>query len=331
MRIVFNVYVDNLEKVINRKIEVSSSIKLDDFCEYIIVSLNGYKTYSYFLDDDDYEYYKTKGDDVISLKDLDITKESKFVLFYDLDSTYYINIDVIDIVEEDNKDIFKVIDGKGYGILEGYRYKLVGYFNSSLKDRKELLERFSKSFLEFINKKFDLDECNNRVFSYMDEKKERIKPKTYIFNISLEGFAREIKRKIAVNNDISIDDFCMKVVLSMRGDLFHCYGLKVGKEMLDEELGDMELNSVVLKDKAKFKVIYDFGDNWIINVSLSKIVDGYSESSFSVLSGKGYGLVDDCGGPYYLNRIFNGENEMWEKVDINDFDLDECNRVVGNK
>ena len=328
MRVLLNVYVERLDDKINRKIEVNSSIKLDDLCEYIIISLNGKKTYNYSFED---YSMSIMCEEEIFLDDLNIDKNSKFVLYYDFDSFYYINIEVIDILgDEDNSNIFKVVDGNGYGLLDDSNLLLFNYFNHSIKNRKKFINSCTKSFLEFINKIFDLDECNNRVISYMIAKKERIKPKTYIFNISLDGFAKDIKRKIAVNNDISINEFCRKVVLSMSGYLSHCYGLKIGKGMLDESCRDLPINAVILKDKIKLKVIYDFGDNWIINVSLSKVVDGYSESNFSVLFGKGYGLVDDCGGPYYLEQIFKGKSDFWEKIDINDFNLEECNKAVGN-
>lgn len=52
------------------------------------------------------------------------------------------------------------------------------------------------------------------------------------------------------------------------------------------------------------QIIYDWGDNWQFNVTLSKIMDGNDEYDFNVISSKGYGIIDDCGGICGLSDIF---------------------------
>ena len=83
-----------------------------------------------------------------------------------------------------------------------------------------------------------------------------------------------------------------------------------------------------LKEKQKLDIIYDFGDNWVFNITLSKIEDGYIDTPFQVLSGKGYGIIDDCGGSWSLAQIFDGKDRSWGRHNINDFDLEKCNRKV---
>ena len=92
--------------------------------------------------------------------------------------------------------------------------------------------------------KFDLNEVNTKIDNYLGEYYEYVKPKRYEMNIVLEGFSKEIKRKICV------------------------------------------------------------------------------------LSGKGHGIIDDCGGIYQLYKIFEGENTDWGEYDIEDFDLEKVNRII---
>ena len=116
----------------------------------------------------------------------------------------------------------------------------------------------------------------------------------------------------------------------MNGDLSHMYCIKKGKEWLDEEnFGlDYELYFLNLKEKQKFKIMYDYGDSWEFIVTLAKIEDGFSDNDFEVIKGKGYGIIDDCGGIWGLDNIFSGANTEWGEYDINDFDLEECNNKI---
>lgn len=80
----------------------------------------------------------------------------------------------------------------------------------------------------------------------------------------------------------------------------------------------------------KEKIIYDFGDNWQFNLTLSKIINSNDDIDFEVLSGKGYGIIDDCGGIFELSNIFNGYDDSWGKYNINEFNLEKCNKIVKN-
>ena len=92
----------------------------------------------------------------------------------------------------------------------------------------------------------------------------------------------------------------------MNGDLTHLYGLKKGKDYIDDEvLNEQDLNYLELQKAQKLKIVYDWGDSWTFNLRVSKVIDGYGEEKkFKVLSGKGYGIIDDCGGVWGLSEIF---------------------------
>lgn len=265
----------------------------------------------------------------LKFKDLKIKKGDYLAIRYNFEHYFYFDIQIDEFLEEDEtyKDIdFKILSGIGYGIEDD---KSLYCLKSLLtRNRKDFEMYYSKSEKEYLQKRFDLTEINNKISEYIKNRKEQKSPKQYIFNVSLDGFNKEIKRKISVNNNIKIDDFCQKVITSMNGDLFHLYDIKIGKEYLYESYSEFELFYLNLKEKQKFKIIYDWGDNWIFNLTLTKIIDGHEANDFKVLSGKGYGIIDDCGGISELNDIFNGENRNWGKYDINNFDLERCNKQI---
>lgn len=67
----------------------------------------------------------------------------------------------------------------------------------------------------------------------------------------------------------------------------------------------------------------------MFNITVVKINEGYdSFRKFRVLSGKGFGIIDDCGGNYGLEKIFNKENTQMGDCDINDFDMKKINQNI---
>ncbi len=332
MKVLLNVTLGEIANKINRQIEVDENISLRDLCEYIIVSMNGSKipiyefvdgniTYNpYFIEETNRDKYIDK----ILFKDLHLKKDKQFTLEYNFDKNYYFEIVVDDIYESQDKSEFKVISGKGYGIIDNKSlYDLMAIFKYSE-------DRLLKTEKEYLKKTFDCDECNNNITNYIADRKEMFLPKRFVFNVSLYGFEKEIKRKIIVDNDISISDFCKCVIVAMNGDLSHLYGIKMGKEYLNEWYDDLGLFYLNLKEKQKLKIIYDWGDNWLFNLTLSKIIpiDDYGDEDFQVISGKGYGIIDDAGGVWRLRDIFDGTDTSWGIYDINDFDLNECNENI---
>lgn len=334
MKVLFNVTVEDLETEINRQILVDENTELTALCEFVIISMDGKKIPEYNLECDGVTYYPYKVEDSkyeksifdFTLKDLKLEKEDMMYISYNFDKGYCFDLEVDDIIKNDseNKEIdFKVLSGKGYGIIDD---EMPYYLKNLLKNKnKNFLDYIPKKEKEYLQKKFEVEEINDRIETYKKQSENRFLPKRYIFNVSLEGFNKEIKRKVMVNSNILIDAFCRNVIRSMRGDLFHGYGMKIGKDYLNEFYEELELYYLDLKEKQRLKIIYDWGDHWQFNITLSKIEDGYSDKEFEVLSGKGYGIIDDCGGSWSLSRIFSGEDDSWGKYDINDFDLEKCN------
>lgn len=334
MKVMLNVLLEELEDKINRQIFVDENIQLVDLCELVIVSINGKKIPIYDLECGKKVYYpyeieETKNEKSLlglTLKHLNLKKGTTFGIDYNFDKSYYFNLIVDEMLETKDNIDFKVISGKGYGILDNKRvYDLKRLY---AEKRKDYDSYYTKSEKDYLQRKFDINEINGRISDYK-KCKENVKiPKKYIFNISLKGFSKEIKRKVSVSSNITINSFCKKVILSMNGDLSHPFDIKIGKEFLEEYYGEFELFYLGLTGKEKLKIIYDFGDNWQFNITLSKIINCNDEIEFEVLSGKGYGIIDDCGGIFGLCNIFNGEDDSWGKYDINEFNLEECNKIV---
>ena len=168
----------------------------------------------------------------LTLKNLKFKKRTTFGIDYNFENSYYFNLIVDDMIEADNNIDFKVISGKGYGIIDDKSiYDLKQLF---MEKRKDYDSYYLKSKNDYMQKKCDINEVNRRISDYKKCKEDMKTPKKYIFNISLEGFNKEIKRKISVNSNISINSFCKKVILSMNGDLSHLFDIKMGKEYLGD-------------------------------------------------------------------------------------------------
>ncbi len=328
MKVLLNVTVKSLEEKLNRQIKIDENIKVCDLFEYVVASFNGkYKVafMPWIYDRNTKSYVGYQFDDYKdrTFKSFNLKKGEDITLFYESSEVYDFDIEVDDFLEEDSSLDFEVLSGTGYSIIDSKGACM--YLSVSRHDF------LPKSFQEIANKRFDVVESNKWVEDYKKYKEEMLLDKKITLNVSLEGFNKEIKRKIVVNSSINLDVFTRKIILAMNGDLSHDYGILKGKDYLSEMFFSREFCFLDLKVKDKFKVIYDWKDNWVFNVSVSKVEEGLNNYDFEILDGCGYGIIDDCGGSWELEEVFNGNNDFWGKHDINDFNLYECNKKVVDK
>lgn len=92
-----------------------------------------------------------------------------------------------------------------------------------------------------------------------------------------------------------------------------------------------QIHSVVsLSDKDnQFIINYDFGDGWRIKLILKEIYDEDNLKNNDipcVISGKDYGIVEDCCGAYSFMQI--AETHNLESVDLSHFDNNELNDML---
>ena len=116
--------------------------------------MNGSKIPMYELNYKNVIYYpyliketkKEKNLENLSLKDLKLKKDISFILEYNFENCYYFDIVVDNIYESNDKTIFKVLSGNGYGILDD----LDLFWLKNLFDLRE--DRLKKSEKEYLEK-----------------------------------------------------------------------------------------------------------------------------------------------------------------------------------
>lgn len=102
-----------------------------------------------------------------------------------------------------------------------------------------------------------------------------------------------------------------------------------------------KLKHVINDPGSRLSLVYDFGDNWTVAVTLERV---FKDDSLSgrllprVLKGGGYGIVEDCGGVGGLTNIAKAfkrkkgseynEFQQWlgkDNLDLEVFDIDDMN------
>ncbi len=341
MKIKANVNLRGMKKQINRTIQFSDKLTMKLFCEYIILSMNGNCKHLYqLIYNDEYTYVGPNCniqdyeiEELMEEKTLEyigLNSKDKLMLNYDFRNDWEFDIKIISVTDEQCIKNFEVIEGHGCGIIEDIwginELKQVPEMSEKIK---QYYSRTIPGYIGYDMENFDKDKINFKIDNYLDKYQKINKPKRYEMNVALEFLEKEIKRKIVVDSNVNLDTFCRMIIYSMKGDMSHGYGLKKGKEYIDEDiLACRDLNFLELKVNQKLKVTYDWGDSWNFVISVRKILEGYGNKRFEVIKGKGYGIIDDCGGAHRLNEIFNGENTDWGEYDINDFDLNKINRII---
>ena len=132
MGISFSAYLDGFEKDITREINVNDNLNLQTFCEYMILSMNGECKHLYqLIINGDFAYLgpwcSVSDPDIEEMMEEDLTVEDLYLeegdellLNYDFRSDYDIYIKIVSMTDESFDKDFEVVNGKGYGLLEGY-------------------------------------------------------------------------------------------------------------------------------------------------------------------------------------------------------------------
>lgn len=320
-----NLYVREI-KSINRTIIVNDNVSIQLFIKSMILSMNGSTNGLYIFEKEELNIIFNDSDSLSSLR---MRVGDVYQIIYNYDNKPW-NLEFVVLEENDNLNNKKieVIDGSSYGICQEedvlFINNLITTDNRKWKD--DIIKHY-KSLATYLNSKFILEENNKFVSEYVNLYEDLYSPKSIVMNISLNGYAKYIKRKIVVNNNISIDKFCRAIIASMNGDMSHLYTIKMNKKWYDENILDEKLTYLELQVGTKFSVVYDYGDNWKFDIKVSKVIDGYNDKEFEIMNGMGYGIVDDCGGIYGLENVFNGKSDF-ESYNINDFNLNELQKLV---
>ena len=260
MNYVINLYVSEI-KSINRTIVVNDNISIQLFVKSLILSMNGSTRNLYLLEKsrDVVEF-----DDIDDLSMLNLKVGNIYTIEYNYDNMLW-NLEFVVLEKNDGLNIKKIeiLDGQGYGICQSEDMFFIKelIYTKNKKWRENILDYY-KTLNKYFNSKFLLDEVSKLIDDYGKLYEDMYSPKSIVMNVSLNGFDKEIKRKIIVNNNILIDKFCRAVIVSMQGEIDHLYTVKFNKRLSDENILDEKLSYLELSVGSKFKVIYDYGDNW---------------------------------------------------------------------
>lgn len=103
----------------------------------------------------------------------------------------------------------------------------------------------------------------------------------------------------------------------------------------------VKMKDVFREPEQKATFIYDYGDYWQVDLILEKIIMDKEISRKDlprVLEGQGYGIIEDCGGPYGLAQLAKAFKQKkgseyqdmreWlgiDDLDLKSFDMDDMN------
>lgn len=121
---------------------------------------------------------------------------------------------------------------------------------------------------------------------------------------------------------------------------------ELDKRIYDFNIFDVKMKHFITPMMPKTRFTYDFGDDWEINVKLEKIIIDETLSKKDlprVLKGKGYGIIEDCGGIDGLKSIAEAYSEKsgeeyenyceWlldDDIDLASFDIVDMNNRLKN-
>lgn len=181
----------------------------------------------------------------------------------------------------------------------------------------------------------------------------------YQIQISLVESKPKIWRRLLIQSDILLSDFHKVLQTSMGWTNSHlhqfiknetCYSERLPEDITWEELGnvdyqDMKVSDLLGKEEERILYEYDFGDGWMHDLILEKILPGEDNELVKpiCLAGRMNCPPEDCGGirgySDMLKIIKNPDHEEYEsyiewlggKFDPEYFNLTKVNRKLSIK
>jgi hypothetical protein len=175
----------------------------------------------------------------------------------------------------------------------------------------------------------------------------KVKDASYQLKITPGDIRPPIWRRLLVS-DCSLTRLHEVLQVAMGWQNYHLYSFEVGgtsytdprgaADLDMEDAGRAKLSEVLLKEKAKLRYTYDFGDNWEHEVVVEKILPpGEGPKYPECLDGKRASPPEDVGGPWgyadFVQAISDPGHEQHEemlewrgKFDPEAFDLQAVNK-----
>lgn len=180
----------------------------------------------------------------------------------------------------------------------------------------------------------------------------------YQLHTALDGYKPKIWRRVLVSPSMKLSRlaYMLMTLYEMEGshlfnfyspDSDEYYALKSGDFAVDFDTKNAvstPLKKVLLYKGQKITFTYDFGDSWEIIIALEEIINDADipvKKLPFILKGKGYGIIDDCGGIPGLERFAEAfekkEGQEYEQycewlgtseLDLKNFDVDKMNLAL---
>lgn len=149
---------------------------------------------------------------------------------------------------------------------------------------------------------------------------------TYQFKIQLKGIAKPpVWRRILIADNYNFYDFHIAIQVAFGWGNAHLYQFSPSgygsypliKDTMEDDFEDpffnpsgadnmdaeeTDLSDIFHSEKQKYTYIYDFGDDWIHQITLEKILDEIHMFP-ELIAGKGQCPPEDCGGPWGYENL----------------------------
>lgn len=122
--------------------------------------------------------------------------------------------------------------------------------------------------------------------------------KQYLMKVYPAGWGREVYRNIEISGDDTLNRLCQIILESFDFTDEHLYEFCMDNRMYDEynyqsdpdgdePSTEITLDELGLVEKQKFSLHYDFGDDWMFTITVSKISEVQEDFEPRVIKSKG--------------------------------------------
>jgi len=180
---------------------------------------------------------------------------------------------------------------------------------------------------------------------------------TNIFQIRIDlaRYRPKIWRRLLVRSDLPLYDFHLAIQIAMGWENSHLHQFIKDKKFYSEQLEEdwtwddshnvdyegMTISDLLEKEKDKIEYEYDFGDGWVHEIKLEKILPADNTMKSSVCTGGALACPpEDCGGIWGYAQMLEAlkdphheqhdETLEWigEEFDPELFDLEVVNKLL---
>lgn len=142
----------------------------------------------------------------------------------------------------------------------------------------------------------------------------------------------KVSRTFEVSGSCNLEKLCLDILASLDFDFDHMYEFVFSMNRVFDGSPNLEKKSICrntklyslnLKEKEKFRFVYDFGANWIFDITVKKIIDKPGAETVLV---KSVGELEQYPDFEEWDKDYD-EDEEWDE----DYDDEEWNKALREK